>query len=60
LSCDSFGHSGWSGTPFAFADPVHDLAVAAVLNGITRSTGAFAARTALVDAVYDDLGLPLP
>jgi CubicO group peptidase (beta-lactamase class C family) len=60
LSCESFGHSGWSGTSFAFADPVHDLAVAAVLNGITRSTGAFAARTALVDAVYDDLGLPLP
>jgi CubicO group peptidase (beta-lactamase class C family) len=53
----SFGHSGWSGTTFAFADPNHELAVAVVLNGIARSKRAFAARSALVDAIYSDLGL---
>jgi CubicO group peptidase (beta-lactamase class C family) len=53
----AFGHSGWSGTSFAFADPVHDLAVAVVLNGVSHSEKAFANRSALVEAIYADLDL---
>jgi CubicO group peptidase (beta-lactamase class C family) len=59
-SPDAFGHSGWSGTSFAFADPRHDLAVAAVLNGVTQSDAAFANRSALVEAIYADLDLVEP
>jgi CubicO group peptidase (beta-lactamase class C family) len=53
----SFGHSGWHGGSFGFADPVHRLAVAFVVNGVTGSDIALARRPTLVRAVYEDLGL---
>jgi CubicO group peptidase (beta-lactamase class C family) len=53
----SFGHSGWSGTSFGFADPDRDLAVAVILNGITQSKRAFEVRSTLVEAIYADLGV---
>jgi CubicO group peptidase (beta-lactamase class C family) len=53
----AFGHSGNVGSSFAFADPVHDLAVAVVFNGITDPDSAFLRRPALVRAIYLDLGL---
>jgi CubicO group peptidase (beta-lactamase class C family) len=56
----SFGHSGWLGGSFAFADPPHRLAVAVVLNGIVDHEISFARRQALVGALYDDLGITTP
>jgi hypothetical protein len=56
-SAASFGHSGWSGTSFGFADPDRKLAVAAILNGIAQSKRAFEVRSALVEAIYADLGV---
>ena len=53
----SFGHSGWSGTSFGFADPDRKLAVAVILNGIAQSKRAFEVRSALVEAIYADLGV---
>jgi len=56
-SPSSFGHSGWLGGTFAFADHEHDLAVAAVLNGIVDSETSFVRRPSFVRAIYTDLGL---
>jgi CubicO group peptidase (beta-lactamase class C family) len=56
-SSAAFGHSGFSGTSYAFADPASDASVAVVLNGIADSARAFASRSALVDTIYEDLGL---
>jgi CubicO group peptidase (beta-lactamase class C family) len=56
-SPSSFGHSGWLGGTFAFADPDHDLVVAAVLNGIVDSETSFVRRPSFVRAIYTDLGL---
>ena len=53
----SFGHSGWLGSSYAFADPAHDLAVGVVLNGIVNAGLSFARRPAITDALYADLGL---
>jgi CubicO group peptidase (beta-lactamase class C family) len=53
----SFGHSGWLGSSYAFADPAHDVAVGVVLNGIVLPGPSFARRPALTDALYADLGL---
>lgn len=55
-SPQAFGHSGWSGTSFGFADPACDVAAGVVLNGIADSTKAFANRSELVAAMYADLG----
>ena len=57
-SARSFGHSGWLGTSYAFADPTHDLAVGVVLNGIVDEERSFTRRPAITDALYEDLGLP--
>lgn len=54
-SPSAFGHSGNVGTSFAFADPEHDLAVAAVFNGLVGHDSSFLRRRVLVGAVYDDL-----
>jgi hypothetical protein len=51
----SFGHSGWSGTSFGFADPDRKLAVGVILNGIAQSKRAFEVRAAVVEAIYADL-----
>jgi CubicO group peptidase (beta-lactamase class C family) len=51
----SFGHSGWLGGSFGFADPAHHLAVGVVLNGIVDHEISFARRRALVQTLYDEL-----
>jgi CubicO group peptidase (beta-lactamase class C family) len=52
----TFGHSGYRSTS-AFADPEHNLAVALIPNG-TPSAEAHERRTrAVLDALYEDLGL---
>ncbi len=52
----TFGHSGYRSAT-AFADPEHALAVALIPNG-TPSAAAHERRTrAVLDALYDDLGL---
>ena len=52
----TFGHSGYRSAT-AFADPEHALAVVLIPNG-TPSAAAHEARTrAVLDAVYEDLGL---
>ena len=56
-SPSAFGHAGFSGTSFAFADPDDDLAVGVVLNGIADASSALSNRCALVDAIYEDLEL---
>jgi CubicO group peptidase (beta-lactamase class C family) len=51
----SFGHSGWLGGSFGFADPAHHLAVGVVLNGIVEHEISFARRRALLQILYDEL-----
>ena len=53
----SFGHSGWLGSSYAFADPSADLAVGVVLNGIVAADRSFTRRPHITDALYQDLGL---
>jgi CubicO group peptidase (beta-lactamase class C family) len=55
----SFGHSGWLGGSFGFADPAHRLAVGVVLNGIVDHEISFARRRALVQTLYDDLAVDI-
>src|SRR5262249_30796246 len=52
---ESFGHSGYAGASFAFADPAHDLAVAVIFNGIVGHESSFMRRRALLHALYADL-----
>jgi CubicO group peptidase (beta-lactamase class C family) len=54
-SDDAFGHSGIVGASFAFADPVRDLAVGVVFNGVVGHEAAFLRREALLNALYADL-----
>jgi CubicO group peptidase (beta-lactamase class C family) len=56
-SPSSFGHSGYAGASFAFADPEHNLAIAATFNGIVNHNDAFQRRVDLLRAIYEDLGL---
>src|SRR5262249_46783084 len=51
----SFGHSGYGGASFAFADPEHDLAVGVIFNGIVGHESSFMRRRALLRALYADL-----
>jgi CubicO group peptidase (beta-lactamase class C family) len=51
----SFGHSGYAGASFAFADPAYDLAVAVIFNGVVGHESAFLRRRALTRALYADL-----
>jgi CubicO group peptidase (beta-lactamase class C family) len=61
----TFGHSGFRSSA-AFADPEAGLAVALVMNGTTDNASHEARVRAVLDAVYEDLGLaeaaggPLP
>ncbi|MEO1056396.1 MAG: serine hydrolase domain-containing protein [Actinomycetota bacterium] len=55
-SPSSFGHNGQE-TLVAFADPVHDVVVAAGFNGMSGSVAAFERQEQLVAAIYRDLGL---
>jgi CubicO group peptidase (beta-lactamase class C family) len=54
-SPESFGHSGYAGASFAFADPAHDLAVGVIFNGVVGYESAFLRRRALTRALYSDL-----
>jgi CubicO group peptidase (beta-lactamase class C family) len=51
----SFGHSGYAGSSFAFADPEYDVAVAVIFNGIVGHESSFMRRRALIRALYADL-----
>jgi CubicO group peptidase (beta-lactamase class C family) len=51
----SFGHAGWLGATFGFADPENDIACAAVLNGVTDRGAGRLRQPALVDAIYADM-----
>jgi len=58
VSANSFGHSGYHGMSFAFADPEHDLVVALVLDGLVE--GGYNVKTLrrqLIDRLYEELGL---
>jgi hypothetical protein len=54
-SPSSFGHSGWLGGSFGFAEPAHHLTVGVVLNGIVDHEISFAGRRALLEILYDEL-----
>jgi CubicO group peptidase (beta-lactamase class C family) len=54
-SASSFGHSGYVGSSFAFADPERSLAVGVVYNGVFGHETAFLRRRALMNALYADL-----
>jgi CubicO group peptidase (beta-lactamase class C family) len=54
----SFGHSGNVGASFGYADPVHGLAVACVFNGACDEEVSFFRRARVLDALYQDLGIP--
>jgi CubicO group peptidase (beta-lactamase class C family) len=56
----SFGHSGYAGASFAFADPAHELAVGVIFNGVVGHESAFLRRRALTRALYADLEEELP
>jgi CubicO group peptidase (beta-lactamase class C family) len=56
-SSAAVGHSGLAGSSFAFADPAHDLGAAVILNGIIEGEASLLRREALVQTLYDDLGL---
>lgn len=56
----SFGHSGYAGASFAFADPAQDLAVGVIFNGVVGHESAFLRRRALIRALYADLAEELP
>jgi CubicO group peptidase (beta-lactamase class C family) len=51
----SFGHSGYAGSSFAFADPDYDVAVAVIFNGIVGHESSFMRRRAVIRALYADL-----
>jgi CubicO group peptidase (beta-lactamase class C family) len=52
----TFGHSGYRSSA-AFADPVHDLAVVVAFNGTPDNDRHERRIRAVLDAVYEDLGL---
>lgn len=54
-SPSSFGHSGYAGASFAFADPEYDVAVGMIFNGIVGHESSFMRRRALLRALYADL-----
>jgi CubicO group peptidase (beta-lactamase class C family) len=54
----SFGHLGFAGSTWAFADPEHDLVVAMLGDGLLDpATAVGHRRPTLVDGVYRELGL---
>lgn len=58
VSDSAFGHSGFTGMSFAFADPDRELAVAVVYNGhVDLETSIGRRRIALCNELYRDLYL---
>jgi CubicO group peptidase (beta-lactamase class C family) len=54
----SFGHLGFAGSGWAFADPDHDLVVALLSNGLLDPATAIGLRRpVLVDGIYREFGL---
>jgi len=53
----TFGHSGYIGASFAFADPFEELVIAVIYNGIVAPEFITSRRIALVKGIYADLGL---
>jgi CubicO group peptidase (beta-lactamase class C family) len=54
----SFGHLGFAGSPWAFADPEHGLVVALLGDGLLDpATAVGHRRPTLVDGIYRELGL---
>jgi CubicO group peptidase (beta-lactamase class C family) len=54
----TFGHLGFAGSCWAFADPDHDLVVALLSNGLLDPATAIGLRRpVLVDGLYRELGL---
>jgi CubicO group peptidase (beta-lactamase class C family) len=54
-SRDSFGHGGWLGAAFGFADPRDDIAVGVILNGVIDRGSGRLRQPALVNAIYTDV-----
>jgi CubicO group peptidase (beta-lactamase class C family) len=58
VSAEAFGHTGFFGTSLGLADPVHDLALGVVWNGIVDGDlGVRTRRNAVLRALGQDLGL---
>lgn len=55
-SARTFGHAGFR-CSVAFADPEHGLAVAVVFNGMPTDAAHDERARAVVDAIYEDLGV---
>jgi CubicO group peptidase (beta-lactamase class C family) len=55
-SASTFGHDGW-GCTFALADVDNGLAIAVGSNGRASRSSDKARRTALISAIYEDLGV---
>jgi CubicO group peptidase (beta-lactamase class C family) len=54
----SFGHLGFAGSTWAFADPEHGLVVALLGDGLLDpATAVGHRRPTLVDGIYRELGL---
>jgi CubicO group peptidase (beta-lactamase class C family) len=58
-SDSAFGHAGFLGNSFAFADPEHGLVVAFMTNGLAadRKINAEHRRPVRIDGIYRALGL---
>jgi CubicO group peptidase (beta-lactamase class C family) len=56
-SPDAFGHSGWAGSSFGFADPREEVAAAVITNGLLPPAAAHLSRQRIVRCIYEDLGL---
>jgi CubicO group peptidase (beta-lactamase class C family) len=55
-SRDSYGHQGYFSS-VAFADPVHDLAVALLFSGVREDVQHGVRVAQAIDALYEDLGI---
>ncbi len=56
-SARSYGHSGIRGSSLAFADEEHGLVVALLSNDVLEWQACFLRRTAILNSIYEDLGL---
>jgi CubicO group peptidase (beta-lactamase class C family) len=57
VSPDAFGHSGWAGSSFAFADPQAGLVAAVITNGLLPPAAGHLSRLTLIEHIYEDCGL---
>jgi CubicO group peptidase (beta-lactamase class C family) len=53
----AFGHSGWAGSSFGFADPHANVAAAVITNGLLPSAAAHLSRLQIVQCIYEDVGV---